>query len=632
MSAITDEIKARVDLVELVGRSVRLKRSGATSFKGLCPFHQEKTPSFYVFADRHTWVCFGCGKKGSAFDWLMEREHLEFGEALRTLAQMTGVPLPSRRDDGEEAAYRRLVDLMSSAQAFYHAQLQGVGGLAAREYLARRGVSTEAIESFGIGHAGAGSALTRYLAEQGFSSDEQIAAGVVSQGDDGHLFDLLRQRVVFPIRDAQGRVVAFGGRAMDDAQPKYLNTRETLLFHKQETLYALDLARRSIGQERRAVVVEGYMDALTAHQHGFRNVVATLGTALTERHLLALRRLTEEVVLALDSDAAGQAATWRALQLAERSLVDGRTPSVGPRAGRAHLVPRRTVRLKVLTIPGAKDPDELIRSDPGAWRELVAHAQPVVDFVLASLPRRHDLTSPSGKAEAAAELTELLTGVGNPVEQDAYVQRAAVVLGVSAQALRQELRRHRVAPRSTPAEAPARPATAPEGGEGEAAPPQVDALPESEPDRLDAYALALLALVASRTALGDPAIVPAPDEWASPESRALADLIVRGELAASEQGLASPADPALRLIVDAVNGCLSDTARLTDAAVREEMRVVQLRLRQRALLWRQAYVRDILREGSEEERGAVEGILVDLARELNGVDVELSRREHLVTP
>src|SRR5207302_2524986 len=318
------------------------------------------------------------------------------------------------------------------------------------DYMARRGLNEETLKSFGIGYAPGGNGLLRYLEKDGFSEQELQAAGVISvTEDEGRPYDFFRERVLFPIRDAQGRPIAFGGRTLDEATPKYLNSRDSLLFHKQETLFALDLARKPMAQERQVVIVEGYMDAAMAHQHGYRNVVATLGTAVTDRHLRVLRRQVDEIVLALDADAAGQAATWRALQVADESLRTGLTPVVGPNRRQQRFVPDRSVRLRVLALPGAKDPDDLIRSDPGAWPTLVREATPVIDFVLQRLEGRHDLTTAQGKAAAANEAIEVLAGIADPIEQDEYTNRVAVRLGVDPQAVRYVLRRsQRAADRS----------------------------------------------------------------------------------------------------------------------------------------------------------------------------------------
>ena len=319
MSSVTDEIKARVDLVELIGRSVALKRVGS-AYSGLCPFHTEKTPSFYVRPQTQSYHCYGCGKWGTAFDWLMEREQLEFSEALRILAAQTGVELPEGATRPKTTiALGVCTRSWSAPRRSTRGLFRGTAGARAREYMARRGFSDDTLDMFGVGFATSGNTLLRYLEKDGFSEQELQAAGVISvTEDEGRPYDFFRDRVLFPIRDAQGRTIAFGGRALEDSTtPKYLNSRDTLLFHKQETLFAFDLARKPMAQAHQVVVVEGYMDAAMAHQHGYRNVVATLGTAVTDRHLRLLRRQVDEIVLALDADAAGQAATWRALQQAD---------------------------------------------------------------------------------------------------------------------------------------------------------------------------------------------------------------------------------------------------------------------------------------------------------------------------
>jgi len=301
--SVTEEVKQRVNLVELIGRSIALRRVGSL-YRGLCPFHTEKTPSFYVRPQTNTWRCYGCNKGGTAFDWLMEREHLDFGEALRLLAHETGVELPTRREPEDDERRQRLLTILERAQRFYSGLLGGTSGGRARTYLEKRGLNPATVETFGLGYASGGNGLLRYLDGEGYSEQDLQAAGVISVADDGRPFDFMRERLVFPIRDGQGHTIAFGGRALEDGvQPKYLNSRDTLLFHKQETLFAFDLARRPMIQDRQVVIVEGYVDAVMAHQHGYRNVVATLGTAVTDRHLRLLQRQVEEIVLALDAGA-----------------------------------------------------------------------------------------------------------------------------------------------------------------------------------------------------------------------------------------------------------------------------------------------------------------------------------------
>ncbi len=620
MSTTTDEIKARIDLVELVGRSVALRKSGA-SYRGLCPFHQEKTPSFYVFPGSHTWVCFGCGKKGTAFDWLMEREHLEFGEALRTLAQVAGVELPSQRDPQQEETSSRLYDALARAQVYYHGLLTGAAGGRGRAYLVGRGVTDETISGFGLGYAPTGNGLLRYLGEAGFTDDELVAAGLGSVSDDGRHFDFLRDRVLFPIRDSRGRTIAFGGRALDNEhQPKYLNSRDTLLFHKQETLFAIDLARKPMAQEHRAVVVEGYMDAVIAHQHGFRNVVATLGTAVTERHLRLLSRLVDDIVMALDSDAAGQAATWRALQVADESLRTGVTPVVGPNRRHQRYVADRAVRLRILTLPGAKDPDELIRADPAQWPRLVQEATSVIDFVLARLRDRHDLSTAEGKAAAGDEIGEVLAGIADPIEQSHYVQEVASLLRVSEDAVRRLLKRKNSGQRVGLSGREVRS----EAARGTSAEDRVESSP------LDEYALALVAHGRLR---GGAAAGPAgptwtlnQDELALPQHRALLRyLIAEG---ARLDDVRRQVAPALAPYLAMVEWQLVGIDRLSPDAIAKELTKVQLRLRRRALLARKALITTLLRDGdSDEQRPVLEQGLNAAVVQLQTAEDDLHREE-----
>jgi DNA primase len=574
VSSVTDEIKARVDLVELIGRSVALKRAGS-SYQGLCPFHTEKTPSFYVRPQTGSWHCFGCGKGGTAFDWLMEREQLEFGEALRQLAALTNVELPTRRDPETEDHARRLQSILARAQGFYEAALWGGAGTRARDYLARRGLSDETARLFGLGYAPpTGNGLLHYLQRDGYSEQELQAAGVIGvTEEEGRPYDFFRDRLLFPIRDAQGRTVAFGGRALEDgSQPKYLNSRDTLLFHKQETLFGLDLARKAIAAERQVVIVEGYIDAATAHQHGFRTVVATLGTAVTERHLRLLRRQVDEIVLALDADAAGQAATWRALRVAEESLREGMTPVVTAPHVRQRAAPAHWVKLRVLALPNAKDPDELIRADPQTWPSLVRAALPVTEFVIQRLAARHDLTTAHGKAMAAEEVAEVLAGIANPIEQDVYTKDVAERLGIHPDAVRQLVRRR---------------------GRGSQAPPRdvPEPMPDPAPvrgDNDDDYLLALLMRLRFSPTTPASLTVEAP-EFMLAESQAVF------------QALGGPIPPELQPHVERARRYLPDVERLSVGAVAEEIERSQRRIRLKKLDVTKTQISALLREGAISE-------------------------------
>jgi len=302
-----DLVKERVDIVQLIGESVPLKKAGR-GFVGLCPFHVEKSPSFHVDAERRTYKCFGCGEGGDVFTWLEKREGLTPAEALTTLAERAGVEL-TRRAPEERKQEDRLLQANDAATFYFRQALRGTPrGKWVAEYLAKRGISQESIDAFGIGYApDQRDSLLLYLRKKGFSEDEAVSAGLVTRNDRG-LWDRFRDRLIVPIRDRRGRAIAFGGRAMrDDQQGKYVNSNQTLLFNKSATLYGLDRASAAIRKEGTAVIVEGYFDTIACHQAGFTNVVASMGTALTEDQYRVLNDMKiERAIVAFDGDAAGQ--------------------------------------------------------------------------------------------------------------------------------------------------------------------------------------------------------------------------------------------------------------------------------------------------------------------------------------
>jgi DNA primase catalytic core len=303
-----ERVREAIDIVDLIGGYIQLRKAGK-NFKALCPFHQEKTPSFYVFPETQSFYCFGCGASGDAISFLMRIEQLDFRDALERLAERAGITLspPRPEERAEDEQRRRLAELNRLAAAWFAHVLWGTSfGEAARSYLERRGIDRPTAERFGLGYApDAPSALARYLSQHGAGPEELVTAGLVMRRDDGSLVDRFRNRLIFPIRDRHGTILGFGGRTLGEAQPKYLNSPQTPLFDKGSVLYAIDLAEESIRQQRTAIVVEGYLDAITAHQFGYSNTVASLGTALTERQGRHLRRLAERILLALDADVAG---------------------------------------------------------------------------------------------------------------------------------------------------------------------------------------------------------------------------------------------------------------------------------------------------------------------------------------
>ncbi len=423
-----EEVKARLDIVEVIGQSVPLQKAGRT-FKAPCPFHQERTPSFIVSPDRQSWHCFGaCGTGGDVISFVMKREGMEFPEALRLLADRAGVKLPERRVSEERDRQNERLYMANDAAAAWFAKLLSDGGQGseARAYLERRGVDAATAEAFLLGYSPPGwEGLREHLRELGFEDKEVLAAGLVTEGERG-LHDRFRNRLMFAIWDHRGRIIGFGARALDDTMPKYLNTAQTILFDKGGMLYGLHKAHESIRQEGRAVIVEGYMDVIAAHQHGFCNVVAQMGTALTERQVRLLKRLTAEIVLALDADAAGNEAAVRGHDVV-REALSGSADAVPVISWRGLVGYQETVAVdvRVAVLPAERDPDDVIRADPEQWRELIAGARPVLDYRLQAAAASHDLANPRGRSQFVQEFLPLLSAVTDPVVRAHYLQRVS---------------------------------------------------------------------------------------------------------------------------------------------------------------------------------------------------------------
>ena len=424
-----DDVKARLDIVDVVSAHAALQKAGR-NYKALCPFHTEKTPSFIVNPDRQSWRCFGaCSTGGDVFSFVMRAENLEFGEALRTLADKAGVTLAPRRKDGRGDA---LIQANEVAAKFFREALVAPEGRHALKYLDDRGVDNRARERFGLGFSRRSSdGLKSHLTALGISEDQLVEAGLLYRSEVGATRDFFWGRLMFPIHDRQGRVTGFGARSLDGSQPKYLNTSQTPLFDKRSTLYALHLAGDSIRRESSVVVVEGYMDVIAAHQHGHENVVASMGTALTERQVSLLRPMARSYVLALDPDTAGQEATLRSLQSSWSAVS---VQAVG--RGTQDMYRRDPVSLKIAELPQGRDPDQLIRESPAQWESLVNEAVPWLDFYLPKEAGKFDLTTGHGKARAAEALFPLVATIDNDFDQEHYFRMLAGILGVTAEQLR----------------------------------------------------------------------------------------------------------------------------------------------------------------------------------------------------
>ncbi len=438
---VTDEIKARIDIVDFISRYVPLQRSGRL-YRALCPFHQERTPSFIVFPERRTWRCFGaCGTGGDIFDFLMRRENLVFREALELLAREAGVAL--RPPGGGTAHSQRelLYEINAGAARYFREILQRhPAAQAARSYLARRGVDEATAEAFQLGYAlPSWEHLQEHLMGQGYSVAQLLQAGLVKhQEERDSYYDTFRGRLIFPIHDYRGRVIGFAGRVLDDSVPKYLNIPETLLFRKSRVVYGLDKAHRAIRAAEEAVIVEGYMDVIAAHQHGCHNVVACMGTAVTAEQLRLLQRYARRFILALDADTAGQQATLRALHQARQALA--RQPFPGVRAGGGiQTTPRLAAELRVATLPPGQDPDDILRQNPQQWAGLIQNAQPLVDYYMDVVARQYDLTTAQGKSQAVTEVVALIAELGDALERDHYIQRLSRLVHVSEEIIEQQV-------------------------------------------------------------------------------------------------------------------------------------------------------------------------------------------------
>lgn len=430
--SVSDEIKQRIDIVELVSRYTQLKKTGAT-YKGTCPFHSERTPSFVVYPNSGTWHCFGsCGTGGDIFSFLMRKENLDFREALQLLAQQAGVSLDEGQGEGGQSRRAVIYDANAAAAAYYQQILRThPGAAAARDYLAQRGIDDAVIEHFQLGYSlDQWSALRDHLLAQKFTLDLLVEAGLIKQNEArDSTYDAFRGRVMIPIRDRMGRVIGFGGRVLDGSQPKYLNTAETPVFHKSHVIYGLDMAYQAIRDANKVVIVEGYMDVIAAHQYGFANVVACMGTALTPDQLQQLQRYTSHYVLALDADAAGQQATIRGLNQARQSLARVRKPTVG--SGGLRIEERLGAALYIAAMPEGRDPDDVVRQDPAVWQQIVDQAKPLVDFYFSAVVNQIDLGDARAKGAAVAELAPLIAELNDEVERESYIQKLSRMVQIN---------------------------------------------------------------------------------------------------------------------------------------------------------------------------------------------------------
>jgi len=438
--SVIDEIKQRLDIVDVVSDYVTLQKSGR-NFKALCPFHTEKTPSFFVFPERQSWHCFGsCGVGGDIFSFVIKKEGVEFGEALRILAQRAGVTLVSKqKEKREDKEAERLGQVNEAAVQYYHKLLlDSKAAEVARSHLKKRGISQETIESFQLGFSPeSGDGLYQHMLARDYKRDELVRAGLVMEKEDWGVRDLFRNRLMIPIRNEQGNIAGFGARALDDSTPKYLNSPQTAVFDKSGILYGIDRAKRAIREQGLAIIVEGYMDVIIAHQYGFSNVVASMGTSLTQKQVGIIKRLTTNLALALDADAAGDEATLRGLDVAREAFKVDKSPDwLG---GTSKL----QGSLKIIHLPRDRDPDEVVRENPDNWRKLVDEALPVMDYFFEAVTSKLDLGKEGQRAAAAEQLLPLISEIADSVERELYLSRLAHLVGVDERTLAHEAARRK---------------------------------------------------------------------------------------------------------------------------------------------------------------------------------------------
>jgi DNA primase len=418
----TDEIKSRINIVDFIGKRVTLKKTGR-NYKGLCPFHNEKTPSFIVSPERQTFHCFGCGKGGDILAFVMDYDHVDFVEALEEMAEITGVKLTRRAGDTPEAKLKqKIYEVNHLASEYYQYILtKHKLGEKARDYLKHRGVSDKSIKTFALGYSpNSWDAASSYLKKKGYDEKLLETAGFTIRGNRG-FYDRFRGRVMFTLKDHRGNVVGFSGRVLESTvkEAKYINTSETPVYIKGNVLYGLDVTKSAIQKENEAIVMEGELDCISSFQAGIGNVVAIKGSALTEGHVNLIRRYTEKLLFALDSDMAGDAAARRGIEIADRAGLD----------------------MRVVTLPSGKDPDDAVRENAAAVKKAIKNAIPIYDYFIASAVKRFDAATAFGKKKISEELLPIVAKIENPIVQGHYLKKVAGTLDASEEAVVESMRR-----------------------------------------------------------------------------------------------------------------------------------------------------------------------------------------------
>lgn len=419
---LLEEIKNRNDIIDVVSQYVILKRRGRNYF-GLCPFHNEKSPSFSVSPDKQIFHCFGCNVGGDVFHFIMKIENISFFESVKLLANRAGIELPTEAMSPEEEKREKLKEnvykLNKDAAIFYHELLYKPESKAAQNYVKKRQLGNNTLKSFLIGYAGNNNELLKYLKEKGYDTQTMLTSNLIGKSQDGRLYDKFRNRLMIPILDVKGRVIAFGGRVLDDSKPKYINSPESLVYSKGRNLFGLNVAVKNVhGRLDKLLIVEGYMDAISLYQRGITNVVASLGTALTDNQGQLLRRHCDQVILGYDADGAGQTAIMRGIGIMQSMGVD----------------------IRVLQISGAKDPDEFVlKYGPERFQKCMDNAISVVEYQVKNLKKSLDLNNTSDKIKFMNEIANILSKVDNSMEREVYVDKISRTYQISKEAIYAEV-------------------------------------------------------------------------------------------------------------------------------------------------------------------------------------------------
>src|SRR4030042_964813 len=425
--SVIEEIKQKTDIVEVIGQFTNLKKAGRT-FRGLCPFHSEKEPSFFVYPEQQSWHCFGaCNTGGDVFAFVMKKEGLDFGEALRLLARRAGVTLPSyAAAEGKKEEKEEFFLANDAAALYYHNLLLNSSAAAkAKSYVEKRGFTPQTVSDFQIGFSlDSRDALKLFLMERGYSEKTLVTAGLLYQDEKNNTFDRFRGKLMIPIRDIKGRVTGFGARVLDDSLPKYVNSPQTPTFDKSGTLYGIDRAAAAIRKQDATIIMEGYMDVIMAHQCGVTHAIASMGTAITEAQVNILKKLSKNLILSMDADAAGEEAMLRTV--AYENMLNA--------------------EMRVIILPQGKDPDEVMREDMTKWQGFIDAALPLVDFLFERTVVKLDLSTARDKSAAVDRLLPVIAAINDPIRQAHYLQKPAALVKVDMNTIKASLSRLKPSP------------------------------------------------------------------------------------------------------------------------------------------------------------------------------------------